>query len=66
MLFRVRPCPRKVRSRRRKLPTGVVRVCCIIASSLLIIGLLFLCPQWLLVLMIAVLVIIIFTLICQW
>lgn len=55
MFIGFRPCHRRVKWRRKRLPektTGIL-VCTLL--SILIIGLLFLCPQWLLVLMVVVL-----------
>lgn len=63
MVIGFRPCQRKARWRRKHFPERITRFCICMFGVLVIIGLLFLCPQWLLVLMIAILAVVIFLLV---
>ena len=55
MVFYFRPCSRRSRWRRRRLPAAVVKMLVFAACLGALVGLLFLAPQWVLVLLVVVL-----------
>lgn len=55
MFIPMRPCARKTRWRKKRIPGGITKAICCIIGILLAVGLLFLCPKWLLVVIIVLL-----------
>lgn len=52
MFFSFRPCPRRVRWRKRRISPAVVRVLAALGCLALLTALLFIAPQWVLVVII--------------
>lgn len=55
MFIPTRPCARKARWRKKRIPEVITKAICCIIGILLAVGLLFICPQWLLVVIIVLL-----------
>lgn len=55
MIFWFRPCNRRVRWRKHRFPSALGKICICIVGLAAIIGLLFVSPQWVLVLIIMIL-----------
>lgn len=57
MIFCFRPCSRRTRWRKKRTPNSLVRLLALLVCIAFAVGLLFLSPQWVLVIIIAVLIV---------
>lgn len=55
MIVSFRPCARKPRWRKKRMPTIAVQIICCCFGLAIAVGLLFICPRWLLVIFVVIL-----------